>query len=242
MSIPGSLNNKKYKYTNKAPIGCDDCNGCSECCHFMGDTIIQDPYDMWNFSTHMKLAGGLAITFDLLISEDGPWELSEHDNMLLPNIKMVEDGVCPFLGKNGRCSIHHIRSGLCRLYPLGRIFESSDIEGDFGTESLSYYVLDSSLGCHKTKGSGTPILISEWLGIPNPDKYHSFLLTWHSVKKDFMYLSTCISANNLSALNQMLLHIFYEEPYSSDFYTDFANRMIIWNGVKNQITGKTNLS
>ncbi len=61
------MDGKKYKHTDVAPVGCNDCADCSSCCHFMGDTIIQDPYDLWLFSSNMRLAGGMAVSFEILI-------------------------------------------------------------------------------------------------------------------------------------------------------------------------------
>lgn len=220
--------NKEYKYINKAPIGCNDCEGCSECCHDMDNSIIQDPYDLWNFCSHMKVSGGEEVTFDLLISEDGPWELSEHGHMLLPNIKMVDDGVCPFLNEHGRCSIHKIRSGLCRLYPLGRQYTTTESY----SEKLTYYILDESLGCKKITGGGTPVIISDWIGIPNPDKYEAFLLAWHAVKNDMLILSNVMDEDNYSRLQSLLLRLFYESNYKSDFYSDFNDRTKIWEGIR----------
>lgn len=251
--IPGSADNITFTYNDIAPIGCNDCSGCEECCHEMGDTIIQDPYDMWDFCTHMKIAGGGQVTFDLLISDDGPWELSEHDYMLLPNLKMVDDGRCSFLGPNGRCTIHSIRSGLCRLYPLGRLYTVKEAPSEHSddmsnmhspSEVLSYYILDSHLGCQKIinksehtdissgKVIGTPIKISDWLGYPNPEKYEIFLLSWHSVKNDMRQFSNILSTDDLHNMQELLLRVFYETPYAGDFYTDFNNRMKIWAGVR----------
>lgn len=221
-TIPGSIDNKKYSFSDLAPIGCEDCAGCSECCHEMGDSIIQDPYDLWNFCSHMKISGGAEVTFDLLISEDGPWELSEQDTLLLPNLKMVEPGVCSFLNEQGRCSIHQIRSGLCRLYPLGRIFEAVDNQ-----YQLSYYVLDETLGCHKQK-NGTPVLISEWLGIPNMNQYEKFQIAWHDVKAEAKEMANQMTDEGKRSVQELLLRIFYSQNYKADFYSDFYSRIEIW--------------
>jgi len=217
---------KMYSVSNKAPIGCNDCHGCSECCHEMGDSIIQDPYDCYNFCSHMKLADGSPVTFDILISEDGPWELSEHDTLLLPNLKMVEPGVCHFLNESGRCSIHRIRSGLCRLYPLARQYDVSED----GHTSISYFILGDELGCPVINSAAHPskILIAEWIGIPDIDKYERFLIQWHDVRSTFKALAGHLSDEGLLMLQQLLLNIFYEKAYSEDFYTDFASRVKIW--------------
>lgn len=53
-------------------------------------------------------------------------ELNVVDGMVLPNLKMAgEEEACLFL-KDGRCSIHGYRPGICRLFPLGRIYERMD--------------------------------------------------------------------------------------------------------------------
>lgn len=52
-------------------------------------------------------------------------ELNVVDGMVLPNLKMAgEEEACLFL-KDGRCSIHGYRPGICRLFPLGRIYEEN---------------------------------------------------------------------------------------------------------------------
>lgn len=66
-----------------------------------------------------KMIFGLTIkkktdaTYEILTSEDGPLELTSHEGLIMPNIKMVADerfahinpdcGVCPFLNAQGRC-------------------------------------------------------------------------------------------------------------------------------------------
>lgn len=212
-----SNNGIKYGSNDMAPIGCDDCNGCSSCCREMGDTVIQDPYDFWLFSSNMRLAGGIPVSFEILISPDGPWELSVHDGIVLPNIKMVEDGRCPFLSNNGRCSIHKIRSGLCRLFPLCRSFEAD------GT--INYYVLGSELGCEKQKGAGEPVVIKEWLGIDNIEKYEQYQIAWHSMKKKLAEYMTECNPERAQQLQAMFLAHFYGKNYGKDFFREFEGRL-----------------
>lgn len=218
-----SLDGKKYQYSEPAPVGCNDCEGCDVCCRQMGDTIIQDPYDMWNFCSNMRLSGGAQVTFDLLVSDDGPWELSMQDGLLLPNIKMVDDGRCPFLNGNGRCGIHKIRSGLCRLFPLGRGFEEDG--------SIYYYVLGKELGCEKLKGPGTPVKISDWLGHTDMEKYELFLVAWHRIKRSLQDRISLIDDAEADYYREQLLRIFYDKAYEGDFYTDFAKRIEEWMSI-----------
>ena len=212
-----SLDGKKYGIDDEAPIGCDDCCGCSSCCHEMGDTVIQDPYDLWLFTSNMRLAGGAKVTFEILVSDDGPWELSVHDGVIMPNIKMVEEGRCPFLNSNGRCTIHRFRSGLCRLFPLGRGFEED------GT--ISYYVLNSKIGCEKLKGAGSNVAINEWLGIEDIDRYEAFQSRWHALKKRIALLVMHSDEHESREINAQFLDVFYVRGYGSDFFREIDERM-----------------
>lgn len=218
-----SLDGKKYGIDDAAPVGCDDCSGCSSCCHEMGDTVIQDPYDLWLFASNMRLAGGAKVTFEILISEDGPWELSVQDGVIMPNIKMVDDGRCPFLGSKGRCSIHRFRSGLCRLFPLGRGFEED------GT--ITYYVLNSKIGCEKLKGAGSDVVIRDWLGIEDIERYEKFQSRWHDLKKRVALQMMHADEHESSELNAQFLDVFYARGYGKDFFSEVNERMNIFDKV-----------
>ena len=107
---------KLYETNDLVKLGCGDCAGCSACCHEMGDTIILDPYDIW------QLTGNLHCTFEQLMGE-GKIALSVYDGVILPHLRLEgpQEG-CLFLNEAGRCSIHPFRPGMCRLFPLGRIY------------------------------------------------------------------------------------------------------------------------
>lgn len=221
-----SLDGKEYMHTDEAPVGCDECSNCSSCCHMMGDTIIQDPYDLWLFSSNMRLAGGIPVTFEILISEDGPWELSVQDGLILPNLKMVDDGRCAFLNENGRCSIHKIRSGFCRLFPLGRGFEENG--------SIKYYVLNSELGCEKLKGPGSMVSIKEWLGYEDVEEYEKFSWEWHKLKDNVKESLANEPPQNFGTIQAKFLDCFYVRQYSAsnsrEFFVRFKERIDEWNG------------
>lgn len=215
----------EYNCLQTAKIGCDDCRGCSHCCENMGDSIVLDPYDMWMLTSNLRLAGNTPVTYEILTSEDGPLELSNHDGLILPNIKMVVDerpghshsdtGICPFLNGSGRCSIHSIRTGLCRLYPLGR---------NFYPDKIKYFILNEELGCPSKKKSY--VKISDWLEIPDIEKYEAFQLKWHNLKKETLVKmqNPNTSIEDQKTLMLHFLKTFYQTPYSSDFYNDFENR------------------
>lgn len=216
----------EYSCFQTTKIGCDDCKGCSKCCENMGKSIILDPYDMWLLTSNLRLAGNIPASYEILTCEDGPLELSNHDGLILPNIKMVVDerpghshsdiGICPFLNADGRCLIHSIRTGLCRLYPLGR---------NFYPDNITYFVLNEELGCPSKKKSY--VKISDWLEIPDIEKYESFQLKWHNLKKEVL-VKMQNHHNSMEEQKTFMLHFlktFYQAPYSSDFYQEFEQRL-----------------
>lgn len=123
----------------------------------------------------------------------------------------------------GRCGIHEIRPGFCRLFPLGRIYEN-------GTFRYFHQIHECS------KGGKTKVKISKWLGIPNLKQYEKFVLDWHDFleeageearqKKD---------ADSMKQLGMGLLYVFYRKPYDMerDFYEQFYARLArVWDGQK----------
>ena len=108
-------------YTENDMVKADTagCEGCHKCCTGMGCSIVLDPYDVW------QIKNGLGKSFQELLN-DGSIELNMVDGLILPNLKMGEDERCAFLNEEGRCSIHSLRPGICRIFPLGRIYENGD--------------------------------------------------------------------------------------------------------------------
>ena len=41
---------RRYRSQDMVKIGCADCSGCSECCRKVDDTIILDPYDIYELT------------------------------------------------------------------------------------------------------------------------------------------------------------------------------------------------
>lgn len=146
-----------YGADDKALIGTDGCKGCSHCCESdMGDTIVLTPYDTY------LLWKGTGKSFDELLT--GFYvEISIIDGIALPHLKM-NDG-CKFL-QNGRCSIHEYRPGICRLFPLGRIYND---------KGFDYFIQINEC----IKKYHTPVRISEWLGISDLKENTDYINKWH---------------------------------------------------------------
>ena len=104
---------RSYTANDMVRADCQGCEGCSVCCHGMGKSILLDPLDAHRICTYFR------IPFEALLADHV--ELNVVDGMILPNLKMAgEDEHCIFLNQEGRCGIHKIRPGFCRLFPLGR--------------------------------------------------------------------------------------------------------------------------
>lgn len=189
-------------------VSCHDCAGCSSCCQDMGESIWLDPYDIY------QLTKNLGKTMEELLTKEV--ELHVEDGLILPNLKMVGDGLlqCAFLNEQGRCGIHAFRPGYCRLFPLGRNYE----EG-----KLSYFVLkDACPAPNKSK-----VKISKWLGVPNLKAYEGFLVEWHELTKRLrtIYAEHTEEEAVTKAINMKFLQMFYLTPYQTDeFYAIFEGR------------------
>lgn len=199
---------KLYDANDMVKVGCGDCAGCSACCHGMGDTIVLDPYDIWQLTSH------LGCTFEELLSS-GRIALHVYEGLILPSLNLAgEDEGCTFLNKEGRCTIHSFRPGICRCFPLGRLYENG---------SFRYF-----LQVHECrKESRTKMKIRKWLEIPDLRRYEQFISDWHFYIKALQEEArTCKEDDRLKALSMQVLQNYYLIPYDAetDFYEQFYNR------------------
>lgn len=203
MDILNETDGKRYTCNDLARIACNDCKGCSDCCKGMGNSITLDPYDIW------LLTKGLNKSFDELL--ESYITLSVCDYLILPNIKLLDngEGACPFLNDLGRCSIHDIRPGFCRLFPLGRLYENSKFE-----------YINQVKACKAPVR--TKVKINNWIGIENIAAYEKYILVWH----DFLQRirSEIIKTKDEGLVRNaaiVIINYFYKKQYSEDFYKDF---------------------
>ena len=220
------MNVKLYEINDMVKAGCNDCKGCFECCQGMGQSIVLDPYDIW------QLECGLNCTFAELLQGKELIELNIEDGLILPNLKMqgaMEK--CGFLNEEGRCSIHAYRPGLCRLFPLGRNYEN---------HKLQYFLLEGACICT----SMTKVKVKKWLEIQDSRKYEEFLISWHDLrrrlKEKIAGLETDAEAglsdmDIMKEINMKLLHIFYETQYKSDdFCAQFDARKSLFSSMTSE--------
>lgn len=200
---------KLYGLNDMVKADCQDCIGCSACCHNMGQSIVLDPLDI------MRLKSCLNLSFEGLMKEY--IELGVIDGVILPNLKMNEQlNKCSFLDDNERCSIHSSRPGICRIFPLGRVYENGDFR---------YFLQVNE--CEKTNRS--KVKVSKWIATSRLKANQKFISNWHYFLKDVE--EAILASDEENAMKQMsmyLLQQFYVTNYKSEecFYEEVLERMM----------------
>ncbi len=197
---------KLYGDNDMVKADCRGCAGCSDCCRGMGDTILLDPYDVWRLTT------GLGKAFaDFL---DREIELGVADGCILPHMRMTgARESCAFLDGEGRCSVHALRPGICRLFPLGRYYENG---------AFQYFLQTGECSASRSK-----IKVSRWIDTPDQRRYREFVTAWHYLLID---AQNCMQKKQddmfQKELNMLLLKTFFLTPYDgkTDFYGQFEKR------------------
>ncbi|HIW81221.1 MAG TPA: YkgJ family cysteine cluster protein [Candidatus Acetatifactor stercoripullorum] len=182
------------------------CAGCSKCCQGMGNSIILDPYDVFRLTT------GLKCSMEELLQKYA--QLNVVDGVILPNLRMTgKEERCPFLNAQERCSIHPLRPGVCRLFPLGRYYENG---------SFRYFLQTGECTALRTK-----VKVSKWIDTPDGKRNQEFIITWHYLLKEVEELLWENGEDSFCRnLNLFLLNTFYFAPYAlEDFYSQFEERL-----------------
>ena len=200
---------KLYTANDLVKADCGDCEGCSACCRDMGTSIVLDPLDIH------RLTGGLGVTFEQLLAKHV--ELNVVDGLILPNMKMSEEqNCCAFLDENGRCSVHALRPGICRLFPLGRFYENREFRYFLQTHE-----------CRKE--NRTKVKVKKWIDVPDFKQYEKYIKDWHYFLVDLQErLLRTADETVIKKINMLVLQSFFLEPYKKeeDFYVQFDERLV----------------
>lgn len=199
---------KLYGLNDMVRADCGDCKGCSSCCQGMGQSVILDPFDCF------RLTENLHCTLEALLADK--LELHVVDGIVLPNLKMGgKEEKCGFLDHEGRCVIHSFRPGVCRLFPLGRIY---------GEEGFRYF-----LQIHEcSMENRAKVKVRKWIDTPDVKRYEAFVCDWHFFLKR---LEGKMEENkDQSYANQVSMYVlkqFYLTPYDrgQDFFDQFGKRL-----------------
>ena len=193
---------KLYDNNDLVKADCFGCEGCHQCCTGMGESIVLDPYDVYN------LCLGTSKFFSQLL--ESSIEINIVDGLTLPNISM-KNGSCSFLS-NGRCSIHAYRPGICRMFPLGRFYNEDGFK----------YFLQVHECPVKNKGK---VKIKKWLGYPDINGYEAYIRTWHDFLISLQENLPQLSDDNIRVLNLLIIKTFYQTEYNDDFFEEFYKRI-----------------
>lgn len=208
VSLNDITDGKFYGLNDMVKVGCNDCEGCSACCHSMGASILIDPLDVYH------LMGNLNLSFEELLCDK--IELNMVDGVILPNLKMIgESESCTFLNSHGRCSIHAFRPGLCRLFPLGRYYSNHSFQ----------YILQ----VHECKkGNPSKVKVRKWIDTPKINANEKFIVEWHYFIINMQNLLKEITdEDKRKQIIMYLLKSFFMTPYDfkHEFYEQFNERL-----------------
>ena len=199
---------KLYGLEDMVRADCAGCAGCSACCKGMGNSVVLDPLDVH------RLVTGTGIRFETMLQVQ--LELNVADGVILPNLKMTGPSEkCAFLNTEGRCTIHAYRPGICRIFPLGRLYE----DGSFK------YILQVK---ECKKDSRSKVKVKKWIDTPEVKKYDNYIARWHYFLKDLQKLARESKEENAAkAISMYVLKNFYLVPFASDmdFYVQFDQRL-----------------
>jgi len=206
VSLSDISDGKLYTENDMVKADCRGCEGCSDCCRGMGESIILDPYDAFRMSV------GLGRPFADFLEKEV--ELNVVDGVILPNLKMCGlKESCAFLNEQGRCSIHAYRPGICRIFPLGRYYENG---------GFKYFLQTGECRAARSK-----VKAGKWIDTPDQKQNREFITTWHYLLNDVEEaLDEAQSDAYARSVNMMLLKSYYLTDYdkTSDFYRQFAQR------------------
>lgn len=198
---------RRYGLNDMPKADCHDCEGCSKCCRGMGQSILLDPLDIYNISNFLQ------VSFEELLNT-GKIELNVVDGAIVPNLKMDEKrDCCSFLNQDDRCSIHNSRPGICRIFPLGRIYENGSFE----------YFLQTGECINKKR---TKIKVRKWIDVPDVKTNQKFIADWHYLMKDIATVLKTYDEATAKRVSMYILNTFYILPYENerDFYEQFYER------------------
>ncbi len=219
VNIEEISNGRLYDANDMVRLGVEDCAGCHACCCGTGDTLNLDPYDIY------RLEKGLNMKFGDILA--GHLELRVADGVIMPFLRMdkeikitagetavIEKNACTFLNEEGRCGIHDSRPSICRLFPLGRIYEG---------DGHRYLLMENE--CHKERR--LKIKIKKWLDTPDFAKYEAYIDEWHGIIGKITDNARTMPEDKLKAMNMAVLQLFYFADYDCkrDFYEQFKERV-----------------
>lgn len=204
-TLEGISDGRIYDIEDTVKADTGGCNGCSACCHSVGDLVVLTPFDVYEIVNYLNTSFD-----DLLIDQ---LELRENNKIMLPHLKMHGASErCSFLNVEDRCMIHKHRPNICRLFPLGRVYEK---------DNFKYFLQVGSC----IKPNLRKVKVKEWIGIENYPENKAFILEWYRLLKALTFrLKFVRDDQEREAINKYLLDTFYRITLNDgeDFYSAFS--------------------
>ena len=199
---------KLYGLEDMVRADCAGCTGCSACCRGMGSSVVLDPFDVH------RLVTGTGMGFERLLQSH--LELNVVDGVILPNLKMGgESEACAFLNEEGRCTVHAYRPGICRIFPLGRLYEDGSFQ----------YILQ----VHECKkGNRSKVKVKKWIDTPDAKRYDRYIARWHYFLKGLQKLAREDEEGTVAkTVSMFVLQRFYLAGYEAekDFFEQIEMRI-----------------
>ncbi|MBC6002671.1 YkgJ family cysteine cluster protein [Paeniclostridium sp. NSJ-45] len=179
------------------------CDGCNDCCLDVGDLVVLTPFDVY------EIVNYLGVKFDDLLGDK--IELIQNNKISLPYLKMQDNNKCSFLNENGRCIIHSKRPNICRMFPLGRVYQDNDFK---------YFLQIGNCPKEDLKD----VKVSDWIGIENYHENKRFILEWYKLTKALAFrLKFVRDEKEIEEINQILLDSCYRINIEEEenFYSVF---------------------
>ena len=197
-----------YGLEDMVRADCAGCTGCSACCRGMGSSVVLDPFDVH------RLVTGTGMSFERLLQSH--LELNVVDGVILPNLKMGgESEACAFLNEEGRCTVHAYRPGICRIFPLGRLYEDGSFQ----------YILQ----VHECKkGNRSKVKVKKWIDTPDAKRYDRYIARWHYFLKGLQKLAREDEEGTVAkTVSMFVLQRFYLAGYEAekDFFEQIEMRI-----------------
>ena len=203
-TLEGISDGKLYDIEDLVKADTCGCNGCYTCCHKVDDLVELTPFDVYEITSHLNTS------FDELLGQK--MVLQTNHKIKTPFLKMEgPDEQCGFLNTEGRCSIHGHRPNICRLFPLGRIYENNDFK---------YFLQVGTCVMPNLKD----IKVSDWINIKDYNENKTFILAWYQLLKALRFrVKFVYDEAELEAINEQFLNAFYriEVKADEDFYEAF---------------------
>ena len=182
---------RTYEKNDLVKADTNGCNGCFTCCTFAGKTIILDPFDVY------KLTEATGNSFQELLNLK-KIELNMVDGLILPNLYLDENSGCSFLSEEKRCEIHKSRPGICRLFPLGRIYDN---------DSFKYFVQKGQC----VKNNLAKIKVKKWIDIDYLEENEAYIVKWHYFIKEIgEKMIRLRDSNRMEHLNDIAMYVLNE--------------------------------